>query len=135
MRGFARGFSLAEMVVVLGLVAILAVLAVPAYQQYMYKARRTDAITTLMSIYAAQERWRASDTDYATLAELGWSGMTSLDGHYALKLVNRTGDSFRILAVPQPGGMQAGDPCARFAITRDGPDHSPPFADRMCWQR
>lgn len=135
MRGIARGFSLTELVVVLALVALIAVLAVPAYQEYLTSVRRTDAVTTLLSIHAMQERWRANDTDYATLVELGWQGGLSQDGFYQLEMTNSNPDSFRLTAVPLAGGAQAGDTCGVFKITQDGPQYGQPFADRRCWRR
>ena len=40
MQRIARGFSLIELVVVLGLVALLTMIAVPSYRQHMMAARR-----------------------------------------------------------------------------------------------
>ena len=135
MPGIARGFSLIELVVVLGIVALVTVLAVPSYQQHMMAARRTDAVTTLLYIQSKEEKWRASDRDYATLGEIGWKGTLSRAGHYQLRMANRSADSFRLEAIPRADGPQAKDTCGTFAMTQDGPAYREPYAGRTCWRR
>ncbi len=130
-----NGFTLVELVVALAIAAVLAVLALPAWTGYLAKARRMDATSALQRLRLQQEAWRGSDTDYATLAELGWARPVTADGHYALRLVVRTATSFRILAVPMPGGAQQGDACGTYAIDQDGPLMAAPFAGADCWGR
>jgi type IV pilus assembly protein PilE len=135
MQWLARGFSLIEIIIVLGLVALLAVLAVPTYQRHMMSVRRADAITTLLSIHTMQERWRTNDADYATLAELGWQGNSSRDGYYHLEMTRSTPERFRLTATPNADGAQADDVCGVFLITQDGPQYGRSFANRRCWRR
>lgn len=52
----AHGFSLIEMLVALGIVALLAALAYPAYQDALRKGRRADARMALMVLMQQQER-------------------------------------------------------------------------------
>lgn len=135
MRWIARGFSLTELVIALAIVALVAVLAVPAYQDYMMSVRRTDAVTTLLSIHAMQERWRTSHPDYATLSELGWQGSRSMDGYYRLELMDANTEGFRLTATPVPRGAQEADACGVFVITQAGPRYGGGFAGRRCWRR
>ncbi|KAF1019680.1 MAG: hypothetical protein GAK30_02998 [Paracidovorax wautersii] len=51
-----RGFSLIEMLVALGIVALLAALAYPPYQDALRKGRRADARMALMTLMQQQER-------------------------------------------------------------------------------
>lgn len=135
MQGIARGFSLIELVVVLGIVALITMIAVPSYQRHMMAVRRSDAVTTLLNMQSKEETWRASDLDYATLGEIGWTGTLSGAGHYQLRMANRSADSFRLEAIPRADGPQAKDTCGTFAMTQDGPDYRQPFAGRACWRR
>lgn len=58
MRKKLTGFSLLEIVAALVLVAILVAIAVPSYNSYQQKSRRSDAIQTLLSIQLAEEQYR-----------------------------------------------------------------------------
>lgn len=50
------GFTLLELVISVAIVGILSAIAVPAYDEYLIKARRSDAKTTLMAFAGAMER-------------------------------------------------------------------------------
>lgn len=129
-----RGLTLLELMVVLVIVALLATLAWPGFAGHFQRVRRQDAITTLLRIQLQQEQWRAQDTDYASLAELGWTPARSLDGHYRLELRGHGPAGYRVIARPRRQGPQAGDPCGPFALDQDGPVLGSGFADARCWR-
>jgi type IV pilus assembly protein PilE len=60
-----KGITLIELLVVIGIVGILAAVAIPSYNSYMVRARRADAKTGLEQVRAAQEMWRAERGTYA----------------------------------------------------------------------
>jgi type IV pilus assembly protein PilE len=60
-----KGITLIELLVVIGIVGILAAVAIPSYNSYMVRARRSDAKTVLEQVRAAQEMWRAERGTYA----------------------------------------------------------------------
>jgi type IV pilus assembly protein PilE len=134
-RKSVAGFSLMELIMVLAIVAILATLALPNYRDQMQHVRRLDAINSLLSIRMAQEKWRASHTNYASLDDLGWSSAVSLDGHYRLNLAERSAAGFRVTAHPVSGGPQQGDSCGTFALDQRGPVMTEAYADAECWRR
>lgn len=134
-RDRVAGFSLMELIMALAIVALLATLALPNYTEQMQQGRRLDAISTLLTVQVAQEKWRASHTAYATLADLGWATGVSLDGHYRLRLTQRSASGFMLTARPAPDGPQQGDSCGTFAIDQRGPVMTAHYADAACWRR
>jgi type IV pilus assembly protein PilE len=102
-----RGFTLIELSITLALVVILATTAVAIYTSQILKGRRIDAINALLSISLAEERYRAANTTYGTLAQV-WNGVTTTtEGYYTLAISNVTGTSYTITATAV--GQQASD--------------------------
>lgn len=128
-----RGFTLLELMVVLIILAVLAFIAMPAYDEFTKRSRRNDAMATLLDIQYKQEKWRADDIDYATLAELGKSS-DSDQGYYTISLSTRSNNTYLFLATPKSGGPQVGDDCGTFAINQEGPFYTG-YADAECWGR
>lgn len=81
-----EGFTLLELLITVAVIAILAAIAYPSYQHSIHKSRRADAMAALAQAQLAQEKWRASDTNYATLAELAIANNRSPYGYYRLSV-------------------------------------------------
>ena len=128
------GFSLMELLVAVSIVAILASVVLPNFRDALQRGRRVDAITALLDVQIAQERWRANHTSYASLDALGLSG-TSADGHYQLNLDEPTAGSFFATAVPVADGPQHDDECGSYALDQRGPVLTIEYADDTCWRR
>ena len=126
------GFTLLELMVALVIVGVLAAIAIPSWSGYMKKSRRADAMTTLLNLQLQEEKWRANDTDYATLAELGFTtgSGNSVDGYYTMAVVAASVSGYTITATPYDN--QAGDSCGTYAINQDGPIYSG-YANADCW--
>ena len=133
--GYCKGVSLVELMVVVMVLGILASTAYPLYRDAMMRGRRGDAIASLLRLHLLQEKWRASDIDYATLSELGWSSGESADGHYRIRIRERSAAAFLATATPKVDGPQAGDPCGTFAVDQEGAVFAPGYADAACWKR
>lgn len=88
-----NAFSFIEMLIVILVVGILTVVAVSVYSSFALKARRADGINALLSISMAQERYRASNSTYGTLAQVYGGASTSPQGYYnlAVSSVSATG--------------------------------------------
>lgn len=84
-----KGFTLIEVMIVVVIVAILAAVAIPSYQDSVRKTRRADAKEALTRIAALQERYFFTNNSYGTLAQLG-VGSTSQEGHYTVAMVAPT---------------------------------------------
>ncbi|MGF8364124.1 prepilin peptidase-dependent pilin, partial [Klebsiella pneumoniae] len=64
-----RGFTLIELMVVIGIIAILSAIGIPAYQNYLRKAALTDLLQTFVPYRTAIE-----------LCALDHGGLTPCDG-------------------------------------------------------
>ena len=58
-RQAARGFTLVELAVVLGIVGVLAALSIPKYYTFVCRAKTTEARSGLRGVYVAEETYRA----------------------------------------------------------------------------
>ena len=66
----SRGFTIIELMIVLGIIAVLVALAYPSYIDYVRKARRGEAEQLLMNWSINQEIWRSNNPEYATVDQL-----------------------------------------------------------------
>lgn len=148
----ARGFTLVEILVVVMIIGILAMIAVPAYNDSMRKSRRSDAMTALAAVQQAQERWRGSHSSYSTsFEELGVAGDSPSD-YYALSLTaagegdDALATGYIAIATAKAGTSQADDSqCAKMGVRMlggnlgyggGGGDATLSYAEtHTCWAR
>jgi len=114
------GFTLIEMMIVLAIVALLAAIAFPSYQEQVAKGRRTDAKNLLMRVASDQERFYSSNFRYtADLTELGYSDANPEDenGHYSVaSVVSGDAQTFALTATAALPDTR----CGNFALTSGG---------------
>lgn len=133
-RSPIHGFSLLELLTALAIVAILVTVTIPSYSGFVARSRRGDAVSALLQVQLAQERWRAAHAGFAAdLAALGRRSAGSPDGYYRLRIGPVSATDYVVTA--QPVGVQAGDSCGTFAIDASGPRYTDGFADQTCWRR
>ncbi|WP_454780529.1 type IV pilin protein [Legionella sp. WA2022007384] len=131
-----KGFSLIELVIALAIIAILVMISMPSYFNYVMRSRRTEGINTLNSIQLAQEKYRGQNTTYGTLANV-WNGVTTTEnGYYALAATNNTATGYTLTATAQ--GAQANDTqngvsCATLTLTVNGLNTT--RTPQACWSQ
>lgn len=145
--GVTRGFSLIELMITIVIVAILASIAYPSYQNYILKSRRADAMVALQRIQLEQEKFRAGCTQYASKLEgtrtcdatvttnpfvLGLPTSQSDNGYYNIEpeSVTATGYTLKATAI----GNQARDTtCATMSIVVSGLSVTTTATNSSCW--
>lgn len=77
-----RGFSLIELMIAVSIIGVIASIALPSLQAYVWRARRNEAYINLKGIYTTQKTFQAENGRYgADFNELGFeiSGATMID--------------------------------------------------------
>ncbi len=59
-----RGVSLLELMAVVGIVAILASVAIPTYRQYLIRTQRSEAKIALLQLQTAQEKFYMQNNSF-----------------------------------------------------------------------
>lgn len=115
------GFTLIELMIVVAIVAILAAIAVPAYNEQVRKSRRGAGKAVMMETVQALERFHTVNNTYAGFTPTSLaspSGSTGTAQHYAITVSNLGVATYSISAVPQ--NAQAVDTCGTLGITHTG---------------
>lgn len=103
------GFTLIEVMIVVAIVAILASIALPAYNEQIKKSRRVDVQRELVSYAQQLERWFSTNGTYMNGAGTGcgaaYAGATTYYGVAGAC----TATTFTITATPVGGTSQASD--------------------------
>ncbi|NVK39751.1 MAG: prepilin-type N-terminal cleavage/methylation domain-containing protein [Oceanospirillaceae bacterium] len=134
MNSSARGFTLIELMIVVVVIAIIAMFAYPAYLDYVRKGRRADAISYLLAIQIAQERYRAYNNQYAAnIATLEAAKVLSPSSNkfYDFSISSVASSTYQLLAEPKTDSDQQKDTgCLNLTL-----DQSDIKAPASCWKR
>lgn len=119
-RARIGGFTLIELMIVVAVVAILAAIAYPSYNDSVRKSRRGQAKADMVEIAQHMERWRSVNNTYVG----GWTAIgkpvqspKTGTARYTLA-VNETQSTFTITVTPQTG--QDKDKCGTMSLNQAG---------------
>jgi type IV pilus assembly protein PilE len=136
-----RGFTLVELIVAMVILATLAAIAIPSYNQYVLKSHRTEAKAALMDAASLEERYFSTSNLYTNSAlQLGYGvagpppSIPVGTGYYVISDIisslpiaptagvpGGTPATFTITVVPAPGSMQVNDTnCWTWTISSTG---------------
>jgi type IV pilus assembly protein PilE len=131
-----NGFSLIELMIAVGIAAILAAIAVPSYSAYVKRANRTDATRSITNIVQSLERCYTQNYTYATNCPATNSPVASSDGYYTITITLGAGppETYSITAVPARAPQTADADCTSFTVTNAGAQSAAPAANSAkCW--
>ena len=126
LRGQAklRGFSLIELMITVAIVALLAAIALPSYNNSVRKAKRMDAKIALLDMASRQERFFSTNNTYTNVAaNLGYTTLpASVPGSgtttYEISVSSATAGAYILLATPKTDQLK--DSCGSYSINQLG---------------
>ena len=134
------GFTLIELLVAIALVAVLAAIAIPSYQDTIRKSRRAEAKALLLEVAQLQERHFTEFGQYAITFNDGDVDEDNLNidvnsenDHYAIDVDNYNGTETTFILTAVPKGGQIKDACENFTLSQSGEKKSKSDPDDRCW--
>lgn len=116
----SRGFTLIELMIVVAVVAILAAVAMPSYNEYIRRGHRADARAGLLQAQQWLERAATAMGNYPTSLPVAftWSGDSTK--RYTIGLAAGSSNVAYTLTATPKTGPQASDKCGTYTLTNTG---------------
>lgn len=145
-RPRARGFTLIELMIVMGIVAILTAIAYPSYQEHIMKSRRATAQSCLLELSQFMERFYTANMKYDETAGAAPVAVvlpntacrTDLGGHYSFAFADDepTATTYKIEATPENAQAASDTLCGTLGIDQAGEKSEGGTATAVseCWK-
>ncbi|OQX92036.1 MAG: hypothetical protein B6D58_04960 [candidate division Zixibacteria bacterium 4484_95] len=107
-----NGFTLVELMITVAILGVLATIAIPAYHNYINRAKQSDAIIGLKAAQMAQEQFFSENNRYASTVDIlpgfndtGAANNSFAKGDYTLTVASAsTAPAFSLAAQAVVGG-------------------------------
>lgn len=122
MKSMQKGFTLIELMIVVAIIAILAAIAIPAYQNYLIRTQVSEGATLVDGAKIAQTEFYSNKGHFSTdNASVGIATDTSISGKYVTG-VTLAGTAGQIVATfgNQANSAISGKTFVLSAITSSG---------------
>lgn len=133
LRNRMHGVTLLELMIVVVIIGVLASIAYPSYRQHVQRAKRIEAMSTLLQIATEQERYYLNHNTYTNdMTALGFAAdpFTTETGTYQVDIDDADADTYTATATYQIADDEASK-CDTFSIDATGAKTSLPHTD--CW--
>ncbi|WP_334130852.1 type IV pilin protein [Silanimonas lenta] len=123
----SAGFTLLELMVTVAIIAILAAIAYPNYQDYVMRSRRAAAAVCLTEVSQFMERFYTTNLRYnattggAAVTLPALQCMNDIAGHYTISFsAAPTATTYAIQAVPQGAQAMRDVKCGTLGLNQAG---------------
>jgi type IV pilus assembly protein PilE len=130
----ARGFTLIELMIVVAVVAIIAAIAIPNYNEAVRKSRRGQAKADIAEYAQMAERFHTINNTYVGFGlPFPVSPREGGTARYTLAIDPQTQNTFTITATVAAGGGQDQDECGNLGISSTGAKTHSKGTLVRCW--